>query len=244
MLKCRVCEKWIGVILITFVSIIPVYAQYSMGVTGLLNIPSADMQPDGLFMAGGNFLPNEMMPDVWNYNTGNYFMNITFFSFMEVAYRCTLMKGEVKAGQRREQDRSVTLRLRPLKEGIYRPAIVVGSNDIINTSELNPLKSSGNRYFASAYTVATKHVELDGHLLGFTLGGYFFSRHSFSRSVFGGMRYTPSFLKPVNLLAEYDTNGINIGVTARLFGHFSAHLFSYDFKVVSGGLRYEFQLIH
>ncbi len=29
------------------------YAQHSMGVTGLLNIPTADMQADGTFMVGG-----------------------------------------------------------------------------------------------------------------------------------------------------------------------------------------------
>lgn len=33
------------------------YAQHSMGVTGLLNIPTADMQVDGTFMVGANYLP-------------------------------------------------------------------------------------------------------------------------------------------------------------------------------------------
>ena len=34
-----------------------VQAQYSMGNTGLLNIPTADMQEAGTFMGGGNYLP-------------------------------------------------------------------------------------------------------------------------------------------------------------------------------------------
>lgn len=228
--------------LLCFVSITPVYAQYSRGVTGLLNIPSADMQPDGLFMAGGNYLPEEMTPDFWDHNTGNYFVNITFLSFVEVAYRCTLMKKEFKAGQKWQQDRSLTLRIRPLKEGKYYPAIAVGSDDLIKSSDFNPFTLK-NRYFASVYAVATKHITLNGHTIGFTLGGYFFSDHSLSKSVFYGVQYTPPFLKSVSLLAEYDTKGVNIGATARLFKYFSAHLFSYDFKAVSGGLRYEFQLI-
>ena len=33
------------------------YAQHSMGVTGLLNIPTADMQVDGTFMVGSKYLP-------------------------------------------------------------------------------------------------------------------------------------------------------------------------------------------
>ena len=58
-------------------------AQRSLGVSGLLNIPSADMQEDGTFMAGGNYLPQEMLPQEWGYNSGNYFVNLTFLPFME-----------------------------------------------------------------------------------------------------------------------------------------------------------------
>ncbi len=43
----------------------PLQAQYSMGTTGLMNIPTADMQPDGTFMAGGNFMPAAILPDSW-----------------------------------------------------------------------------------------------------------------------------------------------------------------------------------
>jgi hypothetical protein len=213
-----------------------------MGVTGLLNIPSAEMQPDGFFMAGGNYLPEEMTPDFFDHATGNYFVNITFLSFAEVAYRCTLMKKEFIAGQKWQQDRSLTLRLRPLKEGKYYPSLAVGSDDLIKSYDFNPF-TADERYFASVYAVGTKHVAFGGHTLGFTLGAYFLSDHSLAKSIFSGIRYTPSFLQSVSLLAEYDTNGVNIGAAARLFGHFSAHLFSYDFKAISGGVRYEFQLI-
>ena len=68
-----------------------VVAQHSLGVTGLLNIPSADMQRDGTFMAGANYLPQEMLPREWGYNSGNYFVNLTFLPFMEVAYRLSLI---------------------------------------------------------------------------------------------------------------------------------------------------------
>jgi hypothetical protein len=213
-----------------------------MGTTGLLNIPGGDMQPEGAFMAGGNYLPEEMTPDFFDHATGNYFVNITFLSFAEVAYRCTLMKKEFIAGQKWQQDRSLTLRLRPLKEGKYHPSLVVGSDDLIKSSSLNPF-TTGERYFASVYAVGTKHVEFDGHTLGFTAGAYFFSDHSLAKNIFYGIRYTPAFLKAVSLLAEYDTNGVNTGATARLFKYFSVHLFAYNFKAVSGGIRYEFQLI-
>lgn len=98
---------------------IKVSAQYSIGNTGLLNIPTADMQETGTFMGGGNYLPNGMTP--FNFNTGNYFINITFLSILEMSYRCTLLKTTRYDGKKGyfQQDRSMTARLRPLKEGDF-----------------------------------------------------------------------------------------------------------------------------
>ena len=72
-------------------------AQYSMGNTGQLNIPTADMQEAGTFMGGGNYLPDGMTP--FNFNTGNYFVNMTFLSFVELSYRCTLLKPDDMTGK-------------------------------------------------------------------------------------------------------------------------------------------------
>lgn len=219
------------------------HAQYSLGVTGLLTIPTADMQADGTFMGGGNFLPEAMMPSNWEYNTGNYFVNITFLPFLEVAYRCTLLHGEFVKGSKWNQDRSVSLRLRPLKEGKWWPAIVVGSNDAFTTGELNMFKNAaGNRFFSSVYIVGTKHLLLGGHDLGFSLGGNIpFRKDSYRKGIFGGVGYSPAFLRSVTLMAEYDAEAVSIGAAAQLFNHFSLHAFCYDFKAVSAGIRYEFK---
>ena len=226
-------------------SIIPVSAQYSLGTTGLLNTPNASMQHDGLFMAGVNYLPEAMMPKVWDYNSGNYFLNITFFPFVEVAYRCTLFKGEFKSGNKLQQDRSVSLRLRPLKEGRFFPSVVVGSNDLFTTNELNTLNTTKkNRYFSSTFAVATKNFVFNNNTFSITCGSYVFSKNTLYKGVFGGVKYSPSFVKQVSLIAEYDSNGINTGLTTKLINHFSLHAFSYNFKAVSCGIRYEFCLIN
>ena len=78
-----------SIMLVLCILVVYAQAQRSMGTTGQLNIPTADMQPDGTFIAGGNFMPQEMMPEAWDYSTGNYFVNMTFLPFLEVAYRCT-----------------------------------------------------------------------------------------------------------------------------------------------------------
>ena len=92
------------------------YAQTTDGVTGLLHMPNAEMQRDGTFMMGGNYLNWRKVPFVksnYIYNTFNYYLNITFFKRLEVAYICTLNKGipnssywpEETWGKYRNQDR-------------------------------------------------------------------------------------------------------------------------------------------
>ena len=63
-------------------SIDKTYAQITDGVTGLLHMPNAEMQRDGTFMMGGNYLNWRKVPFVHSnhiYNTYYYYLNITFF---------------------------------------------------------------------------------------------------------------------------------------------------------------------
>lgn len=221
-------------------------AQHSLGATGLLNIPSADMQADGTFMMGGNYLPTSLTPDSWDYNTGNYFFNITLLPFIEITYRNTLidLKNSSEENDAWNQDRSVTLRLRLLKEKKWWPSLVIGSNDILTSKELNMFEDvSANRFFSMIYAVATKHWQFSGHDLGFTLGGNIPIYASGSQNiVFAGVQYRPAFCKQASLMVEYDTKAFNFGASIKLFNHLTAHLFCYDGKAISGGLRYEIKL--
>ena len=55
-------------------------AQYVYGTTGLLHAPSADMQRDKTFLCGFSYLQVAATPKHWNYDTWNYYINITLFS--------------------------------------------------------------------------------------------------------------------------------------------------------------------
>ena len=107
---------------ILFLILIPmsglVHAQYSMGTTGQLMIPTAEMQETGTFMGGVNFLPEQVTPSVFSFPTMNYFVDMTLFSFIEFTYRMTLLKMTTGTGRTgyHNQDRSNTIRIRPLKE--------------------------------------------------------------------------------------------------------------------------------
>ena len=125
-------------------------AQLNYGTTGLMNMPTADMQRDKTFMVGGNWLNHHATVPRWWYDTWNYYINITIFPWLEAGYLCTGHKAvPVDYGNRSgywvpstygkfvNQDRSFHFRLRIWKEGWWKswtPQIVIGANDGIGDS--------------------------------------------------------------------------------------------------------------
>lgn len=159
-------------------------AQFTYGTTGLLNMPTADMQKDKTFMFGGGYLEKHASPARWFYDTWNYYINITFFPWLEINYHCILhksVKDDYGAGTNSfwvpytygkftNQDRQFNVRLRLWKEGWWKPwtpQIVIGSDDMSSNSwgetdrrfEIadNKANGFGNRY----YIAATKHFMFD-----------------------------------------------------------------------------------
>jgi hypothetical protein len=213
-------------------------AQPTAGTTGLLNIPSADMQPDGTLMFGGNYLPKPMNPKQFSYNTGNYYLNITFLPFLEVNYRCTLLK--VDAAGTFNQDRSIALRGRILRERKYIPALVIGGNDIYTS-----VKGNGNQYFGALYAVATKSFACWKSRINTTMGyGIEAFRNNQFSGLFGGVSFSPGFFNPLTFMAEYDTKAINAGVSLLVFNHLCIYAFAYDLHYFSGGVSYKVYLAH
>lgn len=157
-------------------------AQYTYGTTGLLNMPTADMQKDKTFMFGGGYLEKHASPARWFYDTWNYYINITFFPWLEVAYTCTLHKGiendpvysegfwpQKTWGKFVNQDRNFSIKLRLMQEGWWKdwtPQIVIGSNDVTtrpsngNVNFSSP-GSFGNGFYNRYYIAATKHFEFE-----------------------------------------------------------------------------------
>lgn len=224
-----------------------VQAQYMLGTTGMMNIPTADRQTPGTVMLGGNFLPKQVMPSRFNYNTGNYFVSLSFFSFLELAYRETLIKENYMSSKPKynQQDRSYSIRLCVLKEGKYVPGLALGAND--------PIADKGANTFQSYYGVITKgfYWGAENHIsasLGYYLEGkknndtrWFGNKY---KGIFGGVSFTPAFCKELKVMAEYDSDGVNVGAAFRLWKHLSMHAFTHDFNCISGGIRYECTLIH
>lgn len=209
-------------------------AQFTYGTTGLLHMPTAEMQRDKTFMAGGGYLDKHVTPERWNYNTWNYYINITFFPWLEVAYTCTIFDEMVKRGQynihMKNQDRYFSGRLRLWKEGWWKdwtPQIVVGANDVLHGSgeggDIGVVEGSsivGNTYFQRYYIAATKHLSWHGEW-GIH-AAYVYSKrigHKFNGPAIGvdyrfalpGEETWQKAVNGLNLMAEYDSKFVNIG---------------------------------
>ena len=220
-------------------------AQAVWGTTGLLRMPTAEMQKDKTFMFGGNILDKHPMPPRWNNEsytyTYNYYIGITIFPWLEVAYSCTLVKGrkqessywpEETWGKFVNQDRNFSARLRLWKEGWWKswtPQIVLGVNDPGSFDSYGggsiSLDQNGNtsHHFNRYYIAATKHLNFEG--VG-CLGGhvaYCYSIKSASLRYVGpavgaNFRFQlseTSFINKavngLNLMAEYDSRTVNCG---------------------------------
>ena len=107
--------KGVVLILILILTTSRVHAQYALGATGQMMIPTAEMQETGTFMGSANFLPEEVTPNKFNYPTMNYSVDMSLFSFVELTYRMTLVKMRTYNGRvgYHNQDRSNTIRIRP-----------------------------------------------------------------------------------------------------------------------------------
>lgn len=233
-----------GILLLLFLNIsvfVDVHAQSLMGMSGLLNTPTAENVEGGRSMAGINYLPKESLPAYFTnqYNSANYYINISMFSFLEVSYRMTMLKG--KSGKMNEQDRSYSIKLRPISEGKYRPGLAIGTTD--------PFNDGGENAYESYYGVITKGFNLKGSRLSLSIGSYLslenddYRKQKFG-TVFGGLSFVPGFCKNIKLIGEYDSNVYNAGVELNIFKCLNLNAFMYDMKHLSAGIRYEYVLKH
>jgi hypothetical protein len=170
-----------GIIVVLLSSSLNLSAQALRGTTGLLHAPTADMQTDKTIMLGGNLL--DVTPlryyDFDVRYTFNYYLNVTFFPWLEIGYTCTVNYANEGSsyfpkevwGKYSNQDRSFYFRLRAWKEGWWKswtPQIVLGADDPgthdyyggggISRRDQN----GGNCFFSRYYVAVTKHFTFEG----------------------------------------------------------------------------------
>jgi Bacterial putative lipoprotein (DUF940). len=229
-------------------------AQLTYGTTGLLHAPSGEMQADKTVMIGGNFLNKEITPSRWNYHTYNYFLNVTIFPWLEVAYICTLFQSQtigidwkVGKGKFTNQDRYFSARVRVLKEGQFwkhMPSVVLGTSDPYTESGKGQISSvDGNGYWCRFYIAATKHIPIGKETLGVHLSYLYNNRADYPlNGPTVGVTYSPSRHSDLKIIAEYDAKDFAFGATYLLFNHLHAQVELQKMKYFTGGLTYKIYL--
>lgn len=254
-----------------------VHAQFTYGTTGLLNMPTANMQRDKTLMVGGGFLEKHTTPARWTYDTYNYYLSLTFFPWLEMSYTCTLHKAMENDpaygkefwvpstyGKFVNQDRMFSVRIRIWEEGWWKewtPQVVVGLNDFAN-GQWNgkeggkiPFSSSQtNGFYNRGYIAVSKHINFQGtgnlgihtayvynkrkdyHLKGPCIGSNF-------QFIKVGSSLWNKILNGVNLMAEYDSRTINVGVSYSVWkDHINLIAELNDGKYFSGGVFFKVHL--
>ena len=209
-------------------------AQSLTGITGLLNAPSANMQKDGTFYMGANYLNRNYINAYGKgkYNCLIYYFDLTFLPFFEVNFRNTRQLDNPDHSH--TVDRMISLRLRVLKERKYRPSIVLGVNDLYTGAVI------GNQYFGAVYAVATKNLLVKKNEIGVTFGYAlpFFKNSQFT-GFFGGVTFSPSFLRQLTLMAEYDSKYFNVGGSVLFFKHLYIFAVLQGMESISGGVAFK-----
>ena len=229
---------FIAVFLMVF---IPVKTQTVIGTPGLMNVSTAEIREGGTFDGGVSFMQRELLPKEMDYNTWLYYVNFAPFSFVDVTLRETLLKYPSSSNPEPhfcQQDRSLSVRLLPVKERVGRwwPSVLVGANDFYS--------DQGGSYYACVYGVVTKTFAFEG--VGTLSASVGYSRPIregiIYDGVFGGVSFSPAFAQMVRVMGEYDTQGVNIGLGAQLFRHLNLSCFTREFKGISATASYQYTI--
>ena len=246
------------------------HAQFADCSTGLLQMPTAEMQEDGTFMITNNFLnKHSLATGEWNYNTFQYGVTVSFWGRVEMGYICTIINGkwdptpEDQKSYRqkiiRNQDRHFTGRVCLLREGDFGwdwlPALVVGISDPVTGGATDYFKrgkvsGSGNGYFNRNFIVLSKHFSTPWGDVG-AHAGYQLNWRSdyFINAPCAGVNWhlvwlqRKGILDDLNVMAEFDSRTVNLGFVASIWqNHFEAMFELQNFQWVNFGLRYKMKL--
>lgn len=233
-------------------------AQLYTGLSGLINTPSADMNKEGDARIGCYFMNKHFTPDdngtygfIYEgkkYNTMDFYLSLTPFRWLELGYTFTLQKSLLEGYDKpkyNQKDRYFSIKLNPLREGRYHPAIAIGSNDFLGSpTKRHAHGGSGVGYFCNYYIVATKHFKPGGHDIGINLA-YRYCPTVFSEKwegVVGGITWQPKWVPNLRAIAEYTGNEVNVGVDCLLWKHLFLQGCLQDGKYFSGGICFQINL--
>lgn len=235
------------------------------GSTGLLFVPTADVEPYGSISFGANFLSKEFRKFSTRHpghGTMAQFITLGMLPNLEMTVRLTNLSGNLWAQKFFLQnvdpgtaksgwnvDRMASIQLLLMRETARRPALAVGAQDV--TANFGELGESV--MYWERYAVMSKHWGRLGVHLGW--GANHGHPQPRLKGPFGGFDYR--FSKNLWLLVDTarkfrfrggsslpvpDGRDINIGIRALLANRFQVDIFSPGLSKASAGLTYRARL--
>ena len=245
-----------------------VHAQFTDCGTGLLQMPTAEMQADGTFMITNNYLnKHSLASSGWNYNTFQYGFAISFWRRIEIGYVCTIFNGawDPRPGKTereevmRNQDRHFSGRVLLLEEGEFglewMPALVVGVSDPMTGAggveyTSSDVSGTGNGFFNRNYLIMSKHFRTPWGEIGGHAGYQYNLRGDYHMNApCVGLGWKPVWLLEKGILdgldciLEYDSRTVNMGFVASVWDNrFEAMFELQNFRWINFGLRYKLRI--
>lgn len=220
-------------------------AQQYTGTSGLIHVPSAEMDSVPVIKAGFHYVPKEMLPDEMTdqnekYNSGTYYVSITPFRWVELSYCRTLWK--LQRGPTDEENpptslfygskRLLSLRFRLLEEGSWWPSVLVGESNIFKSLLKGEISNNAKVFFS-----ASKHLNYCGWIIGCHISYRYYKDDSYTKwkGVAGGITVQPAFYNSLRAIFEYDGNSINVGADCLIFKHLQLQASLIDLHHFAGG---------
>lgn len=251
-------KKQMTAIIACLIMAMPLQAQMYTGLSGLVNVPSADMNEAGDIQLGCYYMDSHFTPEsdgkygfIYNgekYSTMDFYASITPFCWVELSYTITLQKSLIDGYDKakyNQKDRYFSVKLNPIREGKWWPAIAIGSNDFVGSpTKRHSHGGSGAGYFCNYYIAATKHIKPHGHDISVNVA-YRYCPNVYNEKwegVVGGITYRPSFFKDLRAIVEYTGNEVNVGADCLLWKHIFMQGALVDCKHFTGGICYKANL--
>ncbi len=247
-------RRHLAIIVLAAAALLPLAsrAQQYTGLSGLIHVPSAEMNHEGDASLGIHFLNKAMTPDTGflllgqKYDTYDYYLSLTPFPWIEFSYVCVKRKSaeSEQLWDYHRKDRSASLKIRPIKEGRYHPAIAIGTNDF-GTGIFKKDRTDVQLYFFNYYIAATKHLSFGGNELGVTLAYRHFYRGYNAKwnGLVGGVTFRPAFFPQARAVVEYTGNEFQVGLDALLWRHLRLQASLKDFKYLNFGFSFQINLL-
>jgi len=212
------------------------YCQSLTGLTGLLNVPTAELLKDGEISLGVSYLNKKYLSASFKNDDGlAYYVTLGFLPFTELSIRFTKRMAPADA----LGDRMFSFRIRVIQEKEVIPSILIGIHDPIHSTE-----NRTNR-FTAAYLVITKNILLGEIVNNLKLNvGYgtdpINSRSYQFKGLFGGLSLEVFHF--LELISEYDSQIFNTGFKLSLFNHITITGACMDLSYFCGAVNYHFIL--